>query len=357
MNSDDLGIEQVTNEDRAYAGACFAEVEAALLANPYQRIWGGAGEPPLPVHQVTLRNMLRGIVPGGRAYAFRQATERTVDSHADLRWGPDRKGFRRIVHPNGICLTGQWQITEDTPYSGYFRKDSRAVMVGRYSTCCTETRRGHTRSLSLVGKLFPTIDPNHAEPLRTASFFTQQDIGGADTDFINDAELRNAPDTTAWRRGLGLPILLITGAVFAIVDRKPSIRELYEIAELGKPPGEPTRAPQFMRLLVAPEQPRIAGEALDFRDEIMAQIYDPGDPRPQRALRFDVAVTDDGTTHGPAFHERRTFANWRRIGAITFDQAVCSYNGDCVIHFHHPTWRQDRNDPATATRVGERKVR
>jgi hypothetical protein len=112
-----------------------------------------------------------------------------------------------------------------------------------------------------------------------------------------------------------------------------------------------------MRLLVAPEQPRIAGEALDFRDEIMAQIYDRGDPRPQRALKFDIEVTDDGTTHGPAFHERRTFASWRRIGAITFDKAVCSYNGDCVIHFHHPTWRQDRNDPATATRVGERKVR
>lgn len=357
MDSDDLGIEQITDADRAYAGVRFAEVEAALFANPYQRIWGGAGEPPLPVHRVTLRNMLRGILPGGRAYAFRQATERAVDLHADLRWGPDRKGFRRIVHPNGICLTGVWQITEDTPYSGYFRKGSRALMVGRYSTCCTETRRGHTRSLSLVGKLFPTTDPDHAAPLRTASFFTQQDIGGDMTSFINDAELRNAPDTTAWRRGFGLPILLITGAVFAIVDKKPSIRELYEIAELGKPADQPTRAPQFMRLLVASEQPRIAGEALDFRHEIMAQLYDRGDPRPQRTLRFDVEVTDDGTTHGPAFHERRTFANWRRIGAITFDKAVCSYNGDFVLHVHHPTWREDRNDPATATRVGERKVR
>jgi hypothetical protein len=33
-----------------------------------------------------------------------------------------------------------------------------------------------------------------------------------------------------------------------------------------------------MRLLVDPAQPRIAGEGLDFRDEIMAQIYDRGDP-------------------------------------------------------------------------------
>ena len=45
------------------------------------------------------------------------------------------------------------------------------------------------------------------------------------------------------------------------------------------------------------------------------------------------------------------------IGTITLDQAVISYNGDFIIHFHHPTWRDDQNDPATATRVNERKVR
>ena len=112
-----------------------------------------------------------------------------------------------------------------------------------------------------------------------------------------------------------------------------------------------------MRLLVDPEQPRIGGEALDFRDEIMAQIYDRGDPAPKRTLTFDIELTDDGTTRGPNFYERRTFANWRRVGTITFDRAVASYNGDFVIHYHHPSWRQDRNDPATATRINERKVR
>jgi hypothetical protein len=40
-----------------------------------------------------------------------------------------------------------------------------------------------------------------------------------------------------------------------------------------------------------------------------------------------------------------------------FDNAVVSYNGDAVIHFSHPTWRQDHNDPTTATRVNGRKVR
>jgi len=352
-----FGTEQLTDEDRGYGGSRFREVVDALLANPYQRVWGREGEAPLPVYEVTLGSVLRGMLPFGTPHLFRQATERAVDSGADLRWGPDRKGFRRLLHPNGVCLIGQWRITGETEYSGYFRNGSMALAIARYSTCCTETRRGHTRSLSIVGKLFPTMDPNHATPLRTANFITQQDIGGARTDFINDAELLNAPDTTASRRGGGMPILLMTGLVFGRVDKQPTIRQLYQVAELGNPAGQPTRAPEFMRLLVAPSQARIAGEEIDFRDEVMAQIFDRGDPVPKRTLTFDIEVTDEGRTTGPALRQRRTFRNWRPIGALTFDNAVASYNGDRVIHFNHPTWRDDRNDPTTATRVDGRKVR
>lgn len=339
------GIEGVVAEDRAYVGSRFAEVRDAVFGEPYPG--------RLPTYRVTLGRMVHGLLkfPFGRWYSFRQATARTIDSHADLRWGPDRQGFRRLVHPNAVCLSGVWDITEATAYSGYFARGSQALVIGRYSTCCTETRRGHVRSLSMAGKLFPTTDPEHATPLRTASFFTQQDIGGDSTDYINDVELRNAPNTSGWRRGSGIPVLAITGAVFSVVDHEPSIRQLYEVAELGKPAGQPTRAPAYMRLRVAADQPRIEGRELDFRDEIMRQIRDAGH------LTFGIEVTDDGETHGPAFWQRRTFAGWRRIGTLTFDSAAASYNGDFVLHFHHPTWRRDRNDPATATRVGERKQR
>jgi hypothetical protein len=357
VRASSLGIEGITDEDRVYHGSRFSDVEEALFANPYQTAWGVPGEPALPVHKVTLGTVLRGLLPFGKSYAFRKATERAVDSAADLRWGPDRRGFRRLLHPNGICLTGLWQITEYTAYSGYFSKGSQALIVGRYSTCCSETRRGPSRSLSLVGKLFPTTDANHRELLRPAHFITQQDIAGDYSDYINDVELRNAPNTTAWRRGAGVGVLIVTGAVFTYVDKKPSIRQLYQIAELGKTAGEPTRAPTFMQLLVAPEQPRIEGENLDFRDEIMAQIYDRGVAAPQRLLTFHIQVTDDGETHGPSVFERRTFRNWRHIGKITFNKAVASYNGDFVIHFNHPTWRDDQNDSSTATRVDGRKVR
>jgi hypothetical protein len=73
-----------------------------------------------------------------------QAVMRAVNSRVDLRWGRDRNGFRRLLHPNGICLTGLWEITEATSYSGYFQRGSRAVVIVRYSTCCSATARAGT---------------------------------------------------------------------------------------------------------------------------------------------------------------------------------------------------------------------
>jgi hypothetical protein len=353
----DVRTQAAVDQDHGYAGSRYADVVDALFANPYQRVWGGPGQPPLPVYEVTFKSVVGGITSAFRPKRFQADCERTLDSGADLRWGADRKGFQRLVHPNGVCLTGQWRIAEETEYSGYFSKGSTALAVARYSTCCTECRRGQTRSLSLVGKLFPTADPFHPTPLRTANFMTQDDVGGADTEYINDIELRNAPDTTVSRRGSGAALLIVVGTTFNRVDQEPDIRQLYPIAELGKPADVPTRTPQFMRLLVAPGHPKIPGAALDFRDEIMAQIFDRGDPVPKRTLTFTIEVTDKGEKGGTALKVRRTFEGWRKIGTLTFDNAVISYNGDSVIHFSHPTWRVDRNDPKTATRIGGRKVR
>jgi len=38
-----------------------------------------------------------------------------------------------------------------------------------------------------------------------------------------------------------------------------------------------------------------------------------------------------------------------------FLKARPTQTGDHVLHFNHPTWRKDRNDPASATRVNVRK--
>jgi hypothetical protein len=89
----------------------------------------------------------------------------------------------------------------------------------------------------------------------------------------------------------------------------------------------------------------------------MAQIFDRPDPIAKRKLSLHIEMTDEGSTRGPNFIQRRTFTNWKRIGRLIFNNAVASHNGDFVIHFTHPTWRDDRNDPSTTTRVNEHKVR
>jgi hypothetical protein len=320
-------------------------------------VWGREGEPALPQSDVSIRTVFGGLLTHGRPPRFERASSRTVDSGADLRWGPDRKGFERLLHPDGVCMTGRWRITEDSPYTGYFTRGSDALVVARYSSGAGGNLRGQVRSLAMVGKLFPTTDPNHVEPLRTANFITQTDIGGARTPTINEAEMRNAPDVTVFRRGPAGTLLVKVAVVFRRVDDEPTARQLYQIAEMGKPAGVRTNTPAFMRLVVVPEQPVIPGDTIDVRDEVMAQIYDRGDPQPKRTLTFTIDVTDEGQTKGQPFRVRRTFRNWRRIGTLVFDQAVISYNGDRVIHFTHPSWRTDRNDPATATRIDGRKVR
>lgn len=134
FDSSYFGPQQFTDADREYAGSRFAEVKAALFRNAYYLTWGAADEPPLPVYGVTLGRVLRGILPFGRKWRFRQAARRTIDSGADMRWGPDGRGFRRLLHPNGVCLTGRWEIEsppDGTGYSGYFREGSRALIVGR----------------------------------------------------------------------------------------------------------------------------------------------------------------------------------------------------------------------------------
>jgi len=121
------------------------------------------------------------------------------------------------------------------------------------------------------------------------------------------------------------------------------------IAELGKPAGESTRTLQFMQLTVDKDQPRIEGEALDFRNEVISQIRDS----PVRKLVFNIEATDAGARKG-VLVQRRTFPEgWQRIGRIEFHEAVASYNGDFVLHFPHPRWRTDDNDPRTVLRKGK----
>ncbi len=352
FDSDFFGAERSVQDDETYNGSNYSAVRQALFQNRYYLKWGAPGQPGLPTYEVTLGRTLRGIWRKAR-WHFQNASDRTIASAADLRWGADGRGFRRLLHPNGVCLFGRWTIDQaaGTKYTGYFKAGMEGLVVARYSTCCTETHGGRYRSLALIGKLYPTLEPEHFGLLRPANFITQQDFGGELTEHINEAKMRNTPDTTPWRRGMDLPVLLLTGLVLLRSDRQPTARQLYPIAELGKPADVKTNAPAFMRLQVSQEQPVISEKGLDFREEILALIYDKGDPIPKRKLTFTIEVSDTGSSKGFLVQRQNVEeSSWRKIGKLEFQEAVASYNGDFVFHAHHPPWRNDRNDPNSVAR-------
>jgi hypothetical protein len=332
----------------------YEEVYKAVFSEPYYgRAWKGPER--LPVYKQTLTNLIQGLfsfkTPLGLLAA---AAHRTVKSRADLRWGKDGTGVRRLLHPNGICLAGMWRIDVAPPgtaYTGYFAQGAEGRIIARYSTGGSQPRGGHHRSLSLVGKIYPPAGAKNVAGA-PANFFTQQDLATTFSNSIRDGILTNSPPVTPLNRGKDIFQLLWFSIVLTIADTRITERQLYEIAELGKPSSQPTSCPRFMRLTVADETPRSDGLGTDFRDEILSILYDPGDPFPSsRQLIFDIAVSDTGKKHRFAGVEWLTDQLWTRIGRITFTEAVASYNGDFVIHFPHPPWRNDRNVPDSVARA------
>ncbi len=85
----------------------------ALFANPYQEIWGASGSRRWPSANPRCQASCAASCPFGRRHIFRQASERAGRLARGL--GPDGKGFRRRIHPNGFCLTGLREITEEKP--------------------------------------------------------------------------------------------------------------------------------------------------------------------------------------------------------------------------------------------------
>lgn len=351
MNSKNSGIQGITEEDRNYQGSRYAEVKKAVFSNPYQKVWGAPNEPSLPQYEVTFKRVYEGILPCGKPDQLKQASIRTVDTFADLRWGKEGKGFRKLVHTNGVCLTGIWEITEDNEFSGYFKKGSQGLVIARVSCATTATTRGKLRAFGLAGKLYPTLDENHEELLKPASFFTAERITGSRALHITDVEMTNAFAVKVLETE-NIPTALVAiraGRVFGKVDVSGIVRQLYQIAELNKEPGEATNTPEFMRLKAS--ESHLVIDEKDFRDETLSHIFDSDNPTPQRTLSYDISVANEGKEEGnPLTGLKVIINNWQKIGTLTFDNGVASYNGDFVLHFHHPAWRRDKNDPTTVVR-------
>jgi hypothetical protein len=153
--------------------------------------------------------------------------------------------------------------------------------------------------------------------------------------------LTNSPPVSLLKRGYGVFSFIAVIVALLRADQEPSERQLYEIAELEKAKDVPTSSPRFMRLKLVNATRLPEPNEVDFRDEILGLIYNRADPEAKRELVFSIEVSEKGRR---TLLQRVVEQEWSRIGTLTFSEAVASYNGDFVVHFHHPPWRKDRND-------------
>ncbi len=293
----------------SYQGSTFEEVWDQVASDPYDE---------LPRYRVTL-----GSFFGFLTDHLLAASRRTLADKRDLL-----PYFRKLLHPNGICLAGLWEITEDNPYTGYFRPGSTALVIARASVALSETRRGELRAFGFAAKLFPTLDGD--ERVATANFFTIENLGGTLRDFFVDAENTNdivvINPTTVLVQYSGVAATALTD--FAIADEtldptQPTIRQVYPVSELGEPYAEAVYTPKWIMITGDPEVERVTAD--DFRDELRVSRYPGG-------LRFQILVANEGSRLGSK--------EWQRIGHIDFYEDAVSESCDHRLHFTHPPYRQ-----------------
>ena len=301
--------QSVAVEPSEYNGTRFSRVWEQVVEDPYLS---------LPQYKVSARKFFDGFTN-----LLLENSKRTIDDKNDLL-----PYFDKLLHPNGICLKGTWNITQDSPYTGYFSKNSRALIIARASTALSNTQTGTNRAFGFAGKIYPTVDENHQSLLKTANFFTIEDLGGNRRDYFLDAKNTNdiikiSPSLTAFMQSLvGVHAAFAFPASESSTIKTALIRELYPIAELGLMDNQASVAPIWMRILGADDMPRIDTD--DFRHELDIVHYPDG-------LRFTIEVASVGSRFGNK--------NWLNIGYIELSESIVSSSCDHRLHFSHPKAR------------------
>jgi hypothetical protein len=282
---------------RSYTGSSFAEVTAQIESDSYL---------DLPRERVSLGRMFRTL-----RNQFVRDARRTLHLRQDLL-----PRFDKLIRPNGICLSGTWRITEESPYTGLFARGATALLVARASVGLTATETGAYRSFGMAGKLFPTDEESARVP--TANFFLIDDNGGTRLRHYLDAEMTNAPRLSLNPAAIAkAPLLAMIALSQRLVDANAGERQLYPVAQVGVHDHALVRSPRFLRVRGAPGA-RV--NTRDFRDQLRMEINGG-------SLSFILSVRD--STREP----------WRTLGSMSFTRAAASDSCDHRLHFPHPRWR------------------
>lgn len=278
-----------------YAGSTFAEVWGQVKSDPYTA---------LPTENVGVRRFFRKF-----SYLLANAGRRTVSTNDDLL-----PRFDKLIRPNGLCLSGQWEIDTETPYTGLLATGARASVVARASVAMKETRRGAYRSFGMAAKLFPVSAEARVD---TANFFVIDDNGGTRTEDFLDARMSTHPPFSLNRSSLfSLPTFVAIAVAQRLADSNTGSRQLYPLSRSGLKDPEVAKAPKFLMVRgVKQSRTRLA----DFRDDLRVLLQ-------RGPLEFEVLAREDKAME------------WRKIGRMRFTSGVASDSCDHRLHFAHPRW-------------------
>ncbi|WP_413287703.1 hypothetical protein [Bdellovibrio sp. HCB337] len=294
-----------------YKGSSFAEVLQVLEDHDFTPSSEGARYEKevyatrLPQYPMNMLSVFQGSGTTLERDAVRTLSER-FDYYDRLP---------KKLHPNGVCVTGEWKIQENTPYSGYFAKGSQGLFVGRISVAMDKTTSKDDRGFGVAGKVFPTM--NAHEVVKTGNFFTVDVLMGEDTPHVLDARTTNEPES-----GFSLGLISFAFKIASVlkkVDENPMFRPLTQVAALSEPGA--VKQPKWLRLSVDKSVQR--NNEKDFRHEVLTAMQE------NKKITYAIEVSD--TTK-----DRSAKSGWKKIGEIVLDHAVVSYGCDRRLHFAHP---------------------
>ncbi len=245
--------------------------------------------------------------------------QRTLNNRLDIL-----EPFDKLAHPNGICFKGIWDIDTLNIYSGYFKKNSKALIIARASTALSNTTSDDTRAFGFAGKLFPTIIEEQISDEHSANFFLIDDLGGTSATHFIDVALTNEPEVSfTFEVFKNLLYAIKVAYNFGKSDKHSGIRQLYEISQLGESNNTNIITPKWMKI-DAKDMKKVNEK--DFRDELKIKNG--------IKLIFNISVANQII---------KDDKNWQQIGTITLDTSVVSKSCDHRLHFPHPVWKDNVN--------------
>ncbi len=299
------------NQEEPYLGSRFEDVWSTTQKGAYET---------LPLYKVTTASFFQAFQD-----KLQQAASRTLSNKSDVL-----PPFRKLLHTNGVCLKGTWNITEPNSFSGYFQEGTQGLIIARASAALSEVKSGQKRALGLAGKIYPTTDETDTRLLKTANFFVIDSLAGTYNPHFRDAAMSNdiSDLNIALDNAPNLIVAAAAGRALQAAEKAAGgkdafVRQLYPISELGE--ADPTQAvtPKWIQIQGRPGPKAVIS---DFRDELNIDNN-------RGSLIFDISVSSDG--------EKGQAKPFQKIGYIEFTESVASEGCDKELHFTHPKWRED----------------